>query len=47
MCKELGRLCQGFEDTEDTNNMRFLDIKGIGNIPRDRVVTFARIVVNY
>ena len=26
--------------------MRFLDIKGISNIPRDRVVTYARIVVD-
>ena len=26
MCKELGRLCQGFEDIEGTNNMKFLDI---------------------
>ena len=47
MCKELGRLCQGFEDTEGTNTMRFLDVKGISNIPRDRVVTYARIVVDY
>ena len=33
MCKELGRLCQGFEDTEGTNTMRFLDLEGISNIP--------------
>ena len=33
MCEELGRMCQGFEDTEGTNNMRFLDIKRISNIP--------------
>ena len=47
MRKELGRLCQGLEDTEGTNNMRFLDLKGISNIPRDRVVTYARIMVDY
>ena len=47
MCKELGRLCQVFGDTEGTNTMRFLDINGIRNIPRDRVVTYARIVVDY
>ena len=47
MCKELGRLCQGFEDTEGTNTMIFLEIKGISNIPRDRVVTYTRIVVDY
>ena len=33
MYKELGRLCQGFGDTEGTNTMRFLDINGIRNIP--------------
>ena len=27
--------------------MRFLDLKGIKNIPKDRVVTYARIVVDY
>ena len=47
MCKEIGRLCQCFEDTEGTNTMRFLDVKGISNIPRYRVVTYARIVVDY
>ena len=47
MCKELGRLFQGFEDTEETNTMGFLDLEVISNIPRDRVVTYARIVVNY
>ena len=33
MCKELVRLCQGFEDIEGTNTMIFLDIKGICNTP--------------
>ena len=47
MCNELGRLCQGFGDTEGTNTMRFLYINGVRNIPRDRVVTYARIVVDY
>ena len=47
MCKELVRLCQGFGDTEGTNNMIFLDINGIRNIPRYRVVTYASIVVDY
>ena len=27
--------------------MRFLDLEGIKNIPRDRVITYARIVVDY
>ena len=47
MCKELGRICQGFEDTERTDTMRFLYLEGISNIPQDRVVTYARIVVDY
>ena len=47
MCKELGRLCQGFGETEGTNTMRFFDPEGIKNITKDRVVTYARIVVDY
>ena len=47
MCKELGRLCQGFGETEGTDTMRFLDLEGIKNIPKDRVVTYTQIVVDY
>ena len=47
MCKEFGRLCQSFDGTEGTNTIRFLDIEGIKNIPKDRVGTCARIVVGY
>ena len=47
MCKELGRLCQGFEDTKGTDTMHFFDLDGIKTIPQDRVVTYARIVVDY
>ena len=47
MCKELGRLCQGFGKTEGTDTMRCLDLDGIKCILRDRVVTYARIVVDY
>ena len=39
MCKELGRLCQGFEDIEGTKTMKFLYLEVISNIPRDRLVT--------
>ena len=52
MCKELGRLSQGYGEegsdynTEGTNTMRFLDYEGIGTIPRDRIVLYARIVVD-
>lgn len=47
MCKEIGRLCQDFRETEGTNTMRVLDLKGTKNIPKDRVVICARIVVDY
>ena len=47
MCKELGRLCQGFEDTKGADTMQFLDLDGINTIPQDRIVTYARIVVDY
>ena len=38
--KELWRLSQG------TNTMRFLDHKIIGNVSRDKVVTYTRTVVD-
>ena len=47
MCIELGRLTQGYKDTKGTNTMRFLALNEIPGIPRDRVVTYARIVVDY
>ena len=47
MCKELGRLAQGYGDTKGTDTIRFLDWDQIKNIPKDRVITYARIVVDY
>ena len=47
MCKELGRLAQGFEDTDGTDTVRFLTHDKIRDIPPDRTVTYARIVVDY
>ena len=53
MCKELGRLSQGYGEegsdyhTKGTSTMRFLDHEQIGNIRSNRVVTYARIAVNY
>ena len=44
MCVELGRLTQGFGDTKGTETMRFLELDEIKNIPRDRTITYARIV---
>ena len=42
MCKELGRLCQGFRETEGTDTIRVLDLEGIKNTPKDRVVSHLR-----
>ena len=47
MCKELGRLAQGYGDVKGTNTVRFMSLDEIKNIPKDRVVTYARIVVDY
>ena len=53
MCKELGRLTQGYDvkgftyHTKRTNTMRYLDHRGVSKIPRNRVGTYARIVADY
>ena len=47
MCKELGRLAQGYEKTEGTSTVTFMRKEDIANIPKDRTVTYARIVVDY
>ena len=48
MCKELGRLSQGYKDhTEGTNTLFFMNKNAIRNIPKDRTVTYAHIVVDY
>ena len=47
MCKELGRLSQGFDSTEGTNTFFFLTRNEIKNIPKDKTVTYARIVANH
>jgi len=48
MCKELGRLAQGFGDLVDgTNTIKFLSREEVRCIPADRTVTYARIVVDY
>jgi hypothetical protein len=33
MCKELGRLIQGFGETKGTNTMRCIELRNIGKIP--------------
>ena len=47
MCRELGRLAQGYGDVKGTDTVRFMSLDEIKNIPKDRVVTYARIVVDY
>ena len=47
VCRELGRLSQGFEKTPGTNMCTFMTHKEIAQIPSDRPVTYAQIVVDY
>eukprot|EP00956_Cyclotella_meneghiniana_P034829 scaffold108469_cov21-Cyclotella_meneghiniana.AAC.1 len=47
MCTELGRLAQGYNGKEGTNTFFFMSHEEIKNIPKDRTVTYARIVVDY
>ena len=47
MCVELGRLVQGYEDTKGTGTIKFVSREEISQIPMDRMVTYARIVVDY
>ena len=48
MCYELGRLSQGFGGRKDgTNTCFFMTHDEIRRIPKDRTVTYARIVVDF
>ena len=47
MCVELGQLAQGYKDTKVTETVKFMTWKEINQIPADRTVTYARIVVDY
>lgn len=47
MCKELGKLAHGYGDVEGINTVCFMSLNKIKNIPKDIVVTYARIVVDY
>ena len=44
---DLGRRAQGYKNTPGTNTIRFLSLEEIDNIPKDRVVTYTRIVVDF
>ena len=43
----MGRLSQGYDNTPGTNTVFFMTHDKITAIPKDRVVTYARIVVDY
>ena len=47
MSKELGRLTQGYKDTKGTDTVEFIDLAEIAGIPKSKIVTYARIVVDY
>ena len=47
MCRELGRLAQGFDEIKGTNTVKFLTLDEIRNIPADRKITYDRTVVDY
>jgi hypothetical protein len=47
MCKELGRLANGWKGEQGTETVEFMSIDEIKQIPKDRTVTYARIVVDY
>ena len=48
MCKELGTLSQGYKGLiEGTDTFFFMSHDEIRDIPQDKTVIYARIVVNY
>jgi hypothetical protein len=47
ICKELGRLVQGYDDTPGMNTFFFISPDEIKMIPCNRSVTYARIVMDY
>eukprot|EP00804_Cyclotella_cryptica_P000090 CCRYP_013749-RA/>CCRYP_013749-RA protein AED:0.16 eAED:0.11 QI:0/0/0/1/0/0/3/0/1031 len=47
MCKELGRLAQGWDGRKGTDTIFFMSHDEIKQIPCHRTITYARIVVNY
>ncbi len=47
MCKELGRLAQGWSNNKGTDTIQFMTHEEIADIPPYRTVTYARIVCNF
>ena len=46
MCVELGQISQGYKDAKGTETVQFMTWEEINQIPADRTVTYARIVVD-
>ena len=44
MCKELGNISQGYKNISGTNTVRFLTHEEIRTIPKDRIVTYTRMI---
>ena len=47
MCTELGKISEGYEEGKGTNTVKFLTHDEIRAIPKDRTITYTRIVVDY
>ena len=47
MCTELGKISEGYGNKKGTNTVKFLTHDKIRAIPKDRTITYARIVVEY
>ena len=47
MSLELGKLSQGFLNENGTDTVRFMEFDKIRNIPKNRIVSYAQIVVDY
>ena len=47
MCKELGKIPNGWKDTEGTQTVSFLTHEEIAAIPSYQTITYARIVIDY
>ena len=46
MCKELSKITNGWKEIEGTQTVRFLTHEEISAIPRNRTITYARIVID-
>ena len=48
MCKELGRLSNGYKDmTPGMKAMEFMNKEEVEQIPKDKRITYARIIADY